>query len=316
MSFTTHSVKRVNDLVYATPNGDPLFADLYLPQNSQEKSPVIIWVHGGAWRFGDRKLSPDLSKYFTSKGFAMVSIDYRSSKKVTFPGQLYDVKTAIRWVKTIASEYGLDKNKIGLWGSSSGGHLAALAVASGSNVLVGENVEYPEQTSYVQAVVIGYAPIDLLQIDEHRKPEGMVEEDPESFKPPKDTKSTDPDSVEAFFIGAPILTCPNRVKAANPITYVKPGLPPFVIMHGLNDVAIPSHQSELLYKALADEGNEVSLYLIEKLGHGFLTRNHLDDNGYHLAEYRASHNKKEKIQEYYKLWIFDHIEDFFQEKLS
>lgn len=308
-------VKIVPDVEYAKPDGHSLFADLYLPQNEGGLLPIIIWLHGGGWRYGDRKFSPDLSKYFAEKGFAMVSIDYRLSKDRTFPAQIHDVLTAIKWVKSIAAEYGMDQNKIGLWGSSSGGHLAALAITSGSYFSAWENIQYQDYSNHVQAAVIGYAPIDFLQIDEHRIEEGTIEEDPESFRPPKEERSEDPDSLESLLLGAPIKTCPDRVKEANPITYVKSGLPPFLILHGLNDTSIPSHQSELLYRALANKRNDVSLYLIQKLGHGFLTRNHLDDGGPHLGEFRTSCNGEE-IVEHRESLLFNMIEDFFLEKLS
>jgi acetyl esterase/lipase len=129
-NIVDQSVEVLADLVYAEINGRQLLADLYLPKNKKEPRPVIIWLHGGGWRFGDRKLGPDFSKYFASQGFVMVSIDYRLSDEDIFPAQIHDVKTAIRWVKSIAEQYGLDGNNIGLWGSSAGGHLAALATVT------------------------------------------------------------------------------------------------------------------------------------------------------------------------------------------
>ncbi|TWE09176.1 acetyl esterase/lipase [Neobacillus bataviensis] len=311
-----HSVEIITDLVYAEINGRQLLADIYLPRLKKEPLPVIIWLHGGGWRFGDRKLGPDFTRYFASKGYAMVSIDYRLSDEDTFPAQIHDVKTAIRWVKTIAAEYGLDGNKIGLWGSSAGGHLAALAATTEPNQFIGENPLYSEMTSEVQAVAIGYGPMNFLQIDEQRELYGISEEDPESVQIPKDKKTSDPDSFESLFLGAPILTCPERVKEANPLTYVKSGLPPFLIMHGLSDIAVPAHQSKLLYQELADKKNNVSLYLINGLGHGFLNRTDLDEGGPRVVRSYVSKNGEEKINEGMDLLVFGTIEDFFRRELS
>ena len=311
-----HSVEIITDLVYAEINGRQLLADLYLPKVKKEPLPVIIWLHGGGWRFGDRRLGPDFTRYFASKGFAMVSIDYRLSDEDTFPAQIHDVKTAVRWVKTIATEYGLDAKKIGLWGSSAGGHLATLAATTEPNQFIGENPLYSEMTSEVQAVVIGYGPVDFLKIDEQRELDGIIEEDPESVQIPTDKKTSDPDSFESLFLGAPILTCPERVKEANPLTYIKSGLPPFLIMHGLSDVAVPALQSRLLYQDIADKENNVSLYLIKGLGHGFLNRTNLDDVGPRAATYYASKNGEKEIVEERTLFIFDKIEKFFRTKLS
>jgi acetyl esterase/lipase len=311
-----HSVEIITDLVYAEINGRQLLADLYLPKVKKEPLPVIIWLHGGGWRFGDRRLGPDFTRYFASKGFAMVSIDYRLSDEDTFPAQIHDVKTAVRWVKTIATEYGLDAKKIGLWGSSAGGHLATLAATTEPNQFIGENPLYSEMTSEVQAVVIGYGPVDFLKIDEQRELDGIIEEDPESVQIPTDKKTSDPDSFESLFLGAPILTCPERVKEANPLTYIKSGLPPFLIIHGLSDIAVPAHQSRLLYQEIADKENNVSLYLIKGLGHGFLNRTNLDDVGPRAATYYASKNGEKEIVEERTLFIFDKIEKFFRTKLS
>lgn len=315
-NIVDQSVEVLTDLVYAEINGRQLFADLYLPKNKTELRPVIIWLHGGGWRFGDRKLGPDFSKYFASQGFVMVSIDYRLSDENIFPAQIHDVKTAIRWVKSIAGQYGLDGNKIGLWGSSAGGHLAALAAVAENIEFEEENPLYPEMTSEVQAVMIGYGPIDFLQLDEQREWYGIDEDDPESVQIPKDKKTSDPDSFESLFLGLPILECPERVKEANPMTYIKAGLPPFLIMHGLSDIAVPAQQSELLYRALAAKENNVSLYLIKGIGHGFLNRMNLDEGGPRLVKYYTSKNENIETMEEMTVSIFDTIGAFFRRELS
>lgn len=262
-------------LIYASPNGKPLLADLYIPQGMDKPIPVILWLHGGGWRIGDRKLGPDLSLYFAKCGFAMASIDYRLSGEAHFPAQIWDVKTAIRWLRAIASQYGLDANNIGLWGSSAGGHLAALAGTTGSGILDGDLLEYQEYSSDVQAVVDGYGPTDFLQMDEHRLTTAQASNDPESVRLLPSKRSADPDSPESLLLGAPIGDCPQLVLEANPITYVKSGMPPFLILHGLSDLAVPVHQSELLYESLVSCENEATLCLIPELGHGFFNRNDL-----------------------------------------
>jgi acetyl esterase/lipase len=91
------------------------------------------------------------------------------------------------------------------------------------------------------------------------------------------TRSAAPDSFESLLVGAPIEHAVDRVRAANPIAYAAPGAPPFLILHGTSDTTVPVHQSEILYDALAAAGTDVSLCVIEGLGHGFLNRTHLDD---------------------------------------
>ena len=120
-------------------------------------------------------------------------------------------------------------------------------------------------------------PVDFLQMDAQRSALGVIENDPESIQLPKDFRSAAADSFESLFLGAPITSCPDRVREANPATYARASAPPFLIMHGLADAVVPPQQSELLYEALAAHGNAATLALISGLGHGFLNRNHLDD---------------------------------------
>lgn len=118
------------DIVYATVDQGPLMLDLYLPENPvpSEKHhlhPLIIWVHGGAWRMGSRKDIPLLA--LRNKGFATASVDYRLSTAARFPAQIHDLKAAIRHLRRHAAEYGLDPTRFAIAGASAGGHLAALA---------------------------------------------------------------------------------------------------------------------------------------------------------------------------------------------
>jgi len=274
-----YKISRVNDVIYASPGDKPLLADLYLPDlpnAAARQLPVIVWLHGGGWRFGDRKLGPDLGRFFAEQGFAMVSLDYRLSGEAIFPAAVIDVKTGVRWLRSVAASYSLDATRIGLWGSSSGGHLAALAALSGRGLFEDAKSSYAAYSSAVQAVVEAYAPIDFLQMDEHRDPLDRPSDDPESIQLPPGKRSADADSLESLFLGAPIKTCPELVRQANPVAHVSSGAPPFLILHGLSDTAVPAHQSELLFQTLGSAGNDVTLCLVEGLGHGFLNRNHFD----------------------------------------
>jgi acetyl esterase/lipase len=308
-------VKLISNTVYTRPGGSPQRLDLYLPEGVGHPLPVILWLHGGGWRFGDRKMGPNLSRYFAERGFAMVSIDYRLSGEATFPAQIHDVKTAIRWVRAAANRYGLDGEHIGLWGSSSGGHLAALAATTGSGVLEGEDKEYADQSSDVQAVIDGYGPIDFLRMDEQRDPNIQPPDDPESARLPPNKLSADADSLESLFLGAPIQTVPERVRQASPLTYVQAGAPPFLILHGLNDTAVPSQQSILLYEALAAADNDVTLCLIAGLGHGFLNRNDFDKTPRAVTVWSTRQGSPRQVTDGPRV-TFDTIEAFFRKHLG
>lgn len=305
----------IPSLTYATVGGHALKADLYLPR-ADRATPAIVWLHGGGWRYGSRRVAPDLARFFAARGFAMVAIDYRLSRGALFPAQVEDVRTAIRWLRSVAPAHGIDPHRIGLWGASAGGHLAALAALAPEACFRPADALYPDIDSGVQAAAIGYAPTDFLQMDAHRPPPGTKSEDPESLLLPRpDMRATDPDSYESLLLGAPIATCSDRVQAANPIAYAGGHAPPFFVLHGRSDTTIASHQSELLYHALAAAGTDVTLALIEGLGHGFLDRTHLDDNGPRTMEVRRRAADGSEIVTVRRQLIFPAIEAFFRATL-
>lgn len=305
-------VERIFDLVFSEADGKPLLLDLYLPQGAERPFPLIIWLHGGGWKHGDRRLAPDLSRYFAERGLAMASIDYRLSDEATFPAQIHDVKAAIRWLRGNAAQFGFDGERIGLWGSSAGGHLAAIAALAGDGVLEADDWEANDVSAAVQAVVDGYGPTDFLQMDAQRQPLPPEKEDPESVRVPPDKRTADADSFESLLVGAPIEERPDLVQAASPLTYARPAAPPFLILHGLSDTAVPAQQSVLLYEVLIAHGNDVTLYLVEGLGHGFLNRNNFDQPP-RLAQ--VWHGEKQAQRKNVPL-TFDTIEQFFKEKLE
>ncbi|MEH7545874.1 MULTISPECIES: alpha/beta hydrolase [Bacillaceae] len=309
-----YEVRVLTDLEFASPNGKSLLLDLYLPIGAEGPVPVIVWLHGGGWRIGDRKLGPDFKVRFAESGYAMASIEYRLSSEAIFPAQIYDVKAAIRWLRSVAKEYGLDSNHIGLWGSSAGGHLAALAGTTGSGRLEDLELGNWESLSDVQAVVDGYGPTDFLQMEEYDISTATSSDDSESIRLNSVQRHTDPNSPESKLLGAPIQTVPHLVREANPITYIDENVPPFLILHGLSDTAVPVHQSELLYQSLIEHGNEAILCLIEGMGHAFFNRNDLDEQPLEVTFRKAEAGEPEQIESSKKR-IFELVESFFRKHL-
>lgn len=241
------------DLSYVPSGHERQRLDLYLPAGA-DQAPVIVYIHGGAWRMGDKSMGVPLE--YLGKGYAIASIGYRLSQHALFPAQIEDCKAAVRWLRANARTYGLDPLRFAAWGPSAGGHLAALLGTTGDvrEFEVGVNLQF---SSRVQAVVDYFGPTDLLQMDAHRLPGGMVHDGP--------------DSPESQLVGGPIQQHPDRVARANPITYVSPDDPPFLIVHGDADPLVPHHQSVLLAAALEQAGVEVSFYTVKGGGHGQFT---------------------------------------------
>ncbi|WP_419307615.1 alpha/beta hydrolase fold domain-containing protein [Chromohalobacter israelensis] len=309
---TPPPVTQHSDIVFASPGGHELRVDLWVPEIG-ERPPIILFLHGGGWKFGDRKLAPDLERFFARHGIAMASIDYRLSGVAPFPAAVEDVKTAIRWLKSVADEYGFDGERLGLWGSSAGAHLATLSVSAGPDRFRGEQHRYAGYSERVKAIVAGYGPTDFLRQDAYRDPTGKPSDDPESIQMPPGKRSADADSMESSFLGAPIEQVPERVATANPARYVRPGLPPMLLLHGLSDTAVPWQQSQLLFEALSEAGSPVILGLVDHLGHGFFNRNQLDETGPYRVHFREGGSPGTVHTE--SRAIFPLVLDFFRHRL-
>lgn len=240
------------DVAYVTDGHERQKLDLYIPADTGENLPLIIWVHGGAWRGGNKTHYRPMG--YLSAGYAGASINYRLSQHAIFPAQIEDVKAAVRWLRTNAETYRLDPDRFAAWGSSAGGHLVAMLGTTGdiAEFEVGENLEVSSQ---VQAVVDYFGPTDFLQMDAHRIPDGLVHDAP--------------DSPESKLVGGPIQEHKDRVAKANPITYVSKDNPPFLIIHGDQDKLVPYHQSVLLKDALEKAGVTVTFYRVKGGGHGW-----------------------------------------------
>jgi acetyl esterase/lipase len=224
--------------------------DLYLPE-ADGSLPLVVYVHGGAFRAGDKSEWPPLE--YLAEGYALAAINYRLSQHALFPAQIEDGKAAVRWLRAHSTDYGLAPHRFAAGGTSAGGHLAAMLGTSG-HVREWDVGEHLDVSSRVQAVLDYFGPTDFLQMDAHRLPDGMVHDTP--------------DSPESQLVGGPIQENPEEVARANPITYVTADAPPFLIVHGDRDPLVPHHQSELLSAALQEAGVPVTFYTVEGGGHG------------------------------------------------
>ncbi|MBE9637182.1 alpha/beta hydrolase [Salipiger mangrovisoli] len=263
------------DQVYSRAGGRPRLADVYLP-SGEGPHPAVIFLHGGGWRFGDRRLAPDLSRHFAESGYAMVSIDYRLSSEAIFPAAVIDTAAAVRWLRSHAADYAIDPQRIALLGSSAGGHLASLAGLAPEAFI---SDEWPGVSSHVAAVIDGYGPVNFARLDRQRDPEALPGSDPESAHLPPPRAMNDPEALECLFLGGTVDALPERAAAADPSARARPDAPPFLILHGSFDSAIPFAQSRELFEALDAVGADAELICVEGLGHGFLNRTDLDATG-------------------------------------
>ncbi|MFD5793817.1 alpha/beta hydrolase fold domain-containing protein [Streptomyces diastatochromogenes] len=261
-------VRRFDGVTYArTPGYRPRLLDAYVPA-SEQPVPAVVWIHGGGWLDGDRRFPPPtvpvelLYGTILGAGLAVVSIDYRHSLEAPFPAQLHDVKAAIRYVRRFAADLGIDKDRIGVWGESAGGHLAALAGlvrADGTEAATAlEGAEGTrDEDSAVRAVVDWYGVSDLGALLSHTLP-------------PSPSGPEYPNPFTAL-LGGTAEELPELARVASPVTYAGPATPPpFLLIHGTADGLVPYSQSEVLAEALQRAGGQVTVHPVEGADHIFL----------------------------------------------
>jgi len=243
------------DLVYARAGEKNLLLDLYQPEKSEGLLPVVVWIHGGAFRGGSKDDGQtQTASWLATQGYAVASINYRLSSEALFPAQIHDCKAAVRWLRANAAAYGLDSNRIGAFGASAGGYVSAMLGTAGGVPELEGDLGNLKESSRVQAVVDFFGPTDFLKMDAAALPGGQ--------------KHDPADSPESQLVGGPIQQNKDIVARANPITYVTRDSPPFLILHGEQDPSVPVNQSELLYDALKKAGVDVTFHKIVGAGHG------------------------------------------------
>lgn len=252
-------IQTILDIPYAGTDNPRQCLDLFLPavRKAGAPLPIVAFFHGGGWRGGEKRSGRGRIRSFVQSGhYAGVSVGYRLSGEAKWPAQIHDGKAAIRWIRAHAKKHGLDADRIGIWGSSAGGHLVAmLGTSAGVPAMDGRLGPHADVSTKVACVVDFFGPTDFLQMDAFRVPGSKLTHDL-------------PGSPESLLIDGPIQDHPQRVATANPIVYVSGDEPPFLILHGDADMAVPIHQSELLNTALLKADVDVIFVRIEGAGHG------------------------------------------------
>ncbi len=215
--------------------------DIYLPNEGKGPFPVIVVVHGGAFKGGNSFMKNDVGPAMegVNRGYAVVSVSYRLSREATFPRAVNDVKAAIRFIKANSAKYNIDPNRVAAWGSSAGGNLVMMIGTTGNVAnLNGDNKENLEFSSSVNAVVDWFGPCNFLKFDQYFKESGIQAENGTVLRD---------DSNESLYIGQNITNDTLFTLLANPETYVKDmdvtTAPYFLIQHGTADPVVPMQQS-------------------------------------------------------------------------
>lgn len=220
-------------------NGEKL--DLFVPQ-SKQPVPLVIYIHGGGWRYGSKVggLFPDV-KTLTSKGYAVASVNYRLSARAKFPAQIQDIFCAVRFLRSQARIYNLDREKFGLIGISAGGHLAALA-ATASDQPMYTSGDYQEQSSKIQAAVILSGLLDLTD---------------KAF-----STATKQNIKELLGPGETALS-------SSPTSYLSADDPPMFALYASHDTQVPTHQTRNFITAAQSLGVTAGSLEVKSATHNF-----------------------------------------------
>lgn len=259
----------LKDIPYVTNAHEMQKLDLLIPPH-KDALPLLVWIHGGGWETGDKE---EKTFYrFLSQGYAVASINYRLSQDAIYPAQIIDCKSAIRWLRAHANQYGYNPDRIGVGGSSAGGHLVALLGAT-SETREFDIGEYLDLSSKVQVVCDFFGPTDFQTFDI----------DATIFKEQKSNPFS-------RLLGCDPRTKMDIVAKASPLRFVTPAHAPIIIIHGNKDNLVPLDQSKQYLSALAKANVESSLYIIEGGGHGFHGENYWRE----ITIFFAKHLKPEK----------------------
>lgn len=227
-----------------------LLLDLHHP-GGVDPAPLIVYVHGGAWRAGSRDQMP--IGLLVKEGFAIASVDYRLTPEAPFPANVHDIKAAIRFLRARAGQFRIDADRVAIIGSSAGGHLAALVgVTGGHPDLEGTVGEHLDQSSEVQAIVSYYGASNLTTILSQSTPHGLKVRVP---------------ALELLF-GGPISERETLARLASPVFHVDRDDPPVLLIHGGQDPQMPINQSHELVGACRKAGVRVQFDVVHGGAHG------------------------------------------------
>jgi acetyl esterase/lipase len=247
------------DVTYSTiPGFRPMVVDIYMPPKKGGPKPLILYIHGGGWVAGHTRHSGALSNFpavmanLASEGFVVASLEYRLSGEAPFPAQLQDARAAIRFLKSNAALYGIDPARVGVWGGSAGGHLAALAALSCGDTSL-DAVPAAADSECVQAAVTWYGVFDFAPMLARSAASGSLS------------------AAENGLLRCTLASCPAQaVKAVSPASYIDAKDPPFLLIHGESDAVVPVSQSRDVEVKMKAAGMSVESIYIPGVDHSFI----------------------------------------------
>ena len=222
------------DIVYREVDGQRLMMDVYPAAGRSARSPAVIVIHGGAWMSGNRQEMDALCIALSQNGMVAATIDHRLAPGSKWPAMLDDARAAVRFLRANAARYGIDPERVGAAGVSSGAHLSLMLGLSG------------DPSSRVMSVLNLFGPTDLTRDYSPFLAQAMSEQ----------------------VLGKELADAREDIRAFSPVTYVTSDDAPVFTVHGRADLIVPVVQAERLDRALSNAGVPHTMLLIDGMGHG------------------------------------------------
>jgi len=240
---------RIPDVQFCTGGGKRLLMDVFKPAHPiRTPAPAVLWIHGGGWVTGDKSDNRG-AVLIAGEGYVTASLSYRLSRDSPFPANIEDCKCAIRFLRANAARFGIDPDRIGVAGSSAGGHLAELVATAGDRAGLEGDGGWPGVSSKVKAAAAFYGASDLTVGEmqfEHHTGKAVV----------KLFRGTQKEKPELY-------------RKASPILYVSKDSPPLLLAHGEEDDLVPIDQSVRMAEAYRKVGAPVEMITVKNAGHDF-----------------------------------------------
>lgn len=257
---------RTQDVVYGRKDGLAMTLDVFAPKKARNGAGLVYVVSGG-WFSAHRAINPAFAQPFLDRGYTVFAVVHGSQPRYAIPDAVADMNRSVRFIRHNAKRFGIDPNRIGIYGGSAGGHLSLMIGTAGTagNPMARDPVE--RESSRVQAVACFFPPTDFLN---YGKPgvialgTGVLK----NFRPPFDFKQRDP-RTRAY---VSITDEKRRLKIGrriSPVYQVSKDDPPTLIMHGDADRLVPLQQAESIVKAMKTAGVTAKLVVKKGGGHGW-----------------------------------------------
>ena len=231
------------NVVYTQEGNWKGYMDIFTNPNTVNPTPILINIHGGGWKSGQKESQTGLETFF-SRGYAVANVAYRLIDVAPAPAAIEDVRCALLYIYKNAKALNIDTNKIVIMGGSAGGHLALMAGLLGNNRSFDTNCPNTERIK-VAAIINKYGVTDLTPLAYRNSPRDWL----------------GLNNMDADF-----------VKSVSPLNYVSQNSPPILIAHGDADPIVPYQQSIILYKRLKAHKVKTRLLTLKKGRHGNFTK--------------------------------------------